>query len=207
MPSGDLFLQYRYKSWSLNLPTQSIRRTKWFEINFSAWRETPYHTREKVIFPTRKDGDITYQQCCPRIVLAQTVRAKIPKISQLVGGGTIGRLRIDPTRLRTVPLRTDGCRNDSLAKRPTFLVAGWQWIRVFQPKTRSNRLDSGAFSYQVGTDQVRLGTYPRLGCFRHQVGTPWCSRHWDIRTGYTATPPLRSADGHSVCACAQSFGI
>ena len=30
---------------------------------------------------------------------------------------TIGRLRIDPTRLRT-----DGLRNDSLAKRPTFVL-------------------------------------------------------------------------------------
>ena len=56
---------------------------------------TPYHTREKVVFPTRKHGDITYQQCCPRIVLAQTVRAEIPKISQLVDGGTRGWLTMN----------------------------------------------------------------------------------------------------------------
>ena len=41
-------------------------------------------------------------------------------------------------------------------------------------------------------EQAWRWTYPRFGCFWHQVGTrspstPWCSRHWDVHTGYTAT--------------------
>ena len=101
-------------------------------------------------------SNVTYQQCCSRIVLAQTVRAEIPMISQLVGGGTRGWLNSE--------------------EQARF------WC----------------FQHQVGTDQVQLGTYPWIGCFQHQVGTPWCSRHWDIRTGYTATqchfPPRLQLD-------------
>ena len=61
--------------------------------------------------------EFTFDHLCPRFYIGVLVHINPTYIHTMleVCETTIGRLRIDPTRLRT-----DGWRNDSLAKRPTF---------------------------------------------------------------------------------------